>query len=1004
MKRLLSFMAIMTLFVTSALGQRTVSGVVLSGDDGLPIIGATVMVKGTTHVVATDLDGRFILKEVPSDAKTLTVSYIGMGTQDVAIKDNLVVHLFSSVNDLDEVVVVGYGTTTKGAFTGAASVMDGDVAERKNDANFVKSLEGNVTGIQYNNSTSMPGQYGTIYIRGLGSLSSSSQPLYVIDGMPVNSDYDGMSDDTNNYFDPMAAYNPNDIESITVLKDASATAIYGSRAANGVIIINTKKGKQGKLNVTLDVKQGFSRIANNNMKFANATQSLDLFAKGLVARYPSDYTYDSAYAFLKDQYFEWDGVTDTDWMDVISRDAYYQEYNASVSGASGDTRYYFSLGYLDTDGIIVGSDNSRYSGRINLDTKYQWLSAGISAQYSYNTNNSFSQSVGGAMSSPVTAAISSMTPFDRVYTEDGTEYANISNYNPMALQDPDLGDLNRVNNQTINANPWLQLNLPYGIYVKTNFGVNIMDQRQYDYWSAVYNPQGAQYNGLGQQYNSKSTTLTWTNLIGWNYTFNEKHVFDVMIAQEMQRYNYMFDYYSKYDFPFAQIGMRTLATAGSDNGSQYYEASSRLASYFGNAHYSYDSRYYLSASFRRDGSSVFGSNKHWGNFWSVGAKWRIAQEAFLRDNTVIKNADVRITYGTVGNQSLPSLYAARGYYSAGYNYNQTPGMVPGGIENPDLTWESSHKFDVGFDLNLWNRLNVTFDYYNEDTKDALFEVPLSLTTGQSSTWRNIGKIRNRGIELGLRGVVYTNKDVNVSLFGNLTFNQNKVIKLANGSIVNSSYTIIEEGRPYRQFLMREYAGVDPETGKALYYLNEEGDETTDVYTKAAKRYVGSSDPKIVGAFGLNAEGYGFDLSLTFNYRAGGKVYDSGHRYTGWGMDMRTPLECVALDSWTPDNKNAKYPQYIFGDPNYSSSQHSTRFLMNGSFLRLSNITVGYTLPQKITKKAFMDKVRFYINMDNVHTWTASDFVGYNPETYSSGVIAWQYPAVFSFTGGVQVVF
>ncbi|MDE6697644.1 MAG: TonB-dependent receptor [Muribaculaceae bacterium] len=1003
MKRLLTLMAVMTAIVMSALGQRTVSGLVISGEDNQPIIGATVLVKGTSLGTATDLDGNFVFKDVPSSANTLVVSYVGMVTEEVKISDNLVIKLWNSTNNLDDLVVVGYGVSTRAAFTGAASVLDGDVVDKKNDANFVKSLEGNVTGIQYNNSTSMPGQYGSVYVRGMGSLSSNNQPLYVIDGMPVNSDYDGMYSDTNNYFDPMAAYNPNDIESITVLKDASATAIYGSRASNGVIIVNTKKGKAGKLNVTLDVKQGFSKIANNNMKYANAAQTIDLFSKGYVARYPEQYTYDSAYAYFKDVKFGWDGVTDTDWIDAISRNAYYQEYNASVSGASGDTHYYFSLGYLDTEGIIIGSDNQRYSGRINLDTKYQWLSAGINAQYSYNKNNSFSQSTTGAMSAPTTAAVSSMTPFEPIYVNNGTEYNfGISGYNPLALQDPKLGNLSRVTNQTINANPWMKLDLPFGIYIKTNFGVNIMDQRQYDYWSAVYNPQGMEYNGLGMQYNSKSSTITWTNLIGWNYTFNEKNVFDVMIAQEMQRYEYFYEYYAKYDFPFAADGMRNLATAGSDDGSEYYESSSRLASYFGSANYSFDSRYYLSASFRRDGSSVFGRNKRWGNFWSVGAKWRLGQESFMKNQNVIKNADIRISYGTVGNQSLPSLYAARGFYEAGYNYNQTPGMVPGGIENPDLTWETSKKFDVGFDLNLWNRLNVTFDYYNEDTSDALYEVPLSLTTGMESTWQNIGKIRNRGIELGLRGVVFANKDMSVSLFSNLTFNQNKVIKLANGTI-ESSYTIIEEGRPYRQFKMKEYAGVDPQTGKALYYLNEEGNETTDVWNDAAKRYVGSADPKIVGAFGLNADGYGFDVSLTFNYRTGGKVYDFGHSFTGWGMSNRTPLECMALNSWTPENKNAKYPQYIYGDPYFSTST-SSRFLMSGNFLRLSNISLGYTLPQKLTKKALMDKVRFYINMDNIHTWTASDFIGYNPETYANGVIAWQYPAVFSFSGGVQIVF
>lgn len=1000
-KLFLIMVTLMLSGITIAAQSRSISGYVYSGEDNEPIIGATVLVKGSTSGTATDVEGRFKLN-VPQNAKTLVVSFVGMQSQEVAIADNLKIALWNSTNNLNEVVVVGYGTTTRAAFTGAAAVVDGDVVDRKNDANFVKSLEGNVTGIQYNNSTSMPGQYGSIYVRGMGSLSSSSQPLYVIDGMPVNSDYDGMSSTSNNYFDPMAAYNPNDIESITVLKDASATAIYGSRAANGVIIVTTKKGREGKMKVTLDIKQGFSSVANNNMKFANAEQTIDLFARGYSARYPSNFTFDSAKEFFIG-YLDWDGVTDTNWMDVITRKAYYQEYNAAVSGANGNTHYYFSLGYLDTDGIVIGSDNQRYSGRVNLDSKYKWLSGGVNANFSYSTNNSFSQSTSGAMSAPVTAAMSSMLPTDPVYTEDGKEYANALNYNPLALQDPKLGDLDKVTNQTLNANPWLMVELPYGIYVKTNFGVNIMNQREYSYWSAIYNPQGYSYNGLGQQYNSKTSTLTWTNLVGWKYTFNDKNVFDVMIAQEMQRYEYNYDYYSKYDFPFAADGMRNMATAGADNGAEYYEASSRLASYFGSANYSYDSRYYLSASFRRDGSSVFGANKRWGNFWSLGAKWRLAQESFLKENNVIKNADVRVTYGTVGNQSLPSLYAARGYYAAGYNYNQTPGMVPAGIANPDLTWETSKKFDVGFDLNLWQKLNVTFDYYNELTSDALYEVPVSMVTGLESTWKNIGKIRNSGIELGLRGTVYQNKDLNVTLFGNLTWNKNKVIKLADGSI-EGTYQIIEEGRPYRQFKMREYAGVDPETGKCLYYLNETGDETTDVLTKAAKRYVGSADPKLIGAFGVNAEGYGFDLSMTFNYRTGGKVYDSGHNFTGWGMSLRTPLECVALDSWTPENKNAKYPQYIYGDPNYSSSQATSRFLMNGSFLRLSNITLGYTLPQKLTRKAFIDKVRVFINMDNVHTWTASDFVGYNPETYSSGVIAWQYPAVFSFSGGIQVEF
>ena len=298
--------------------------------------------------------------------------------------------------------------------------------------------------------------------------------------------------------------------------------------------------------------------------------------------------------------------------------------------------------------------------------------------------------------------------------------------------------------------------------------------------------------------------------------------------------------------------MRDMTTAGSDNGSEYYRAESRLASYFVDAHYSYDNRYYLSASYRRDGSSVFGSSNRWGNFWSVGGKWRFSQEGFLNNATWLSNGAFRISYGTVGNQSLPSLYASRGYYAAGDNYNETPGMVPVQISNPDLTWETSRKFDVGLDLSLFNRVNLTFDYYNDVTADALYSVPLSMTTGLKSTYKNIGKIRNRGVELGLNGVAFTNRDVTVSLFANLTWNQNRVIKLADGS-VEGTYSIIEEGHPYRQFYMPEYAGVNPENGMALYYLNAEGDETTEDYTAAAKRYVGSAEPKVYGAFGVNAK-------------------------------------------------------------------------------------------------------------------------------------------------------
>lgn len=909
------------------------------------------------------------------------------------------ISLKSNTELLDEVVVTGYGVQRKASFTGAASVVGEEALTKKSDANFVKVLEGAVPGVQMNNSTSMPGVWGSVYIRGRASLNSGTQPLYVIDGMPVNSDTDAMSSSDNNMVDPMASINPADIESITVLKDAAATAIYGSRAANGVIVVTTKKGSEGKFNINLDVKQGFVSMGNNNMDFANAEQSMKLFADGLTAYQGGDWQ--ENYDYLADSYFGWDRKTSTDWMDEITRKGYYQDYNLNAQGRTGNTGYYVSLGYLNTDGLVIGSDMERFSGRLNLDSKFKWATIGVNTSYSYSTQNGFSLSTGGAMSSPLTAAISSQTPMDPVYDSEGN-YNNINMYNPVALMDEEAGELNENKMQTVNLNPYLQVDFGLGIYAKTTLGVNITDLRQYQYWSALYNPQAMDYNGLGQQYNSRNTVITWNNVFGWNHKFADKHDISLMLGQEMQKKAYFYEYYAKSDFPFADSGMRDLTTAGTDQGSEYYKQEARLASYFLDAHYAYADKYYLSGSFRRDGSSVFGADTRWGNFWSVGGKWRMSGEDFLNDNNVITNATLRASYGTVGNQDI-GWYAARGFYGAGYNYNQMPGMRPVSISNQELTWEVSKKFDVGFDLSLWHRLHFTFDFYNEITSDALFQVPLSMTTGMSETYQNIGKIRNHGIEFSVNANIIQTKDWTWSAYANLTWNKNEVVKLSTDDPIEYTYQIIEEGRPYTQFKMKEYAGVDPETGKPLWYLNETGNETTSNYNDAAKRYVGDADPDVLGGFGTNLTWKDIDFGLTFNYRLGGKVYDSGASFTGFGMAFRTPLEDVALNSWTEDNKNAKYPQYIYSDP-YNATATSSRFLYSGNYLRISNLTLGYTLPKKWTEKAFIQKLRAYISVDNLYTFTASDFVGYNPETSANGVIAWQYPATRTFIGGIQLTF
>ncbi len=976
-----------------------VTGVVISEEDGQPVVGASVLVKGTSQGTITDMNGNFTLPNVPSSAKTLQVSYIGMQTQEVGIKANVKILLKSDAQVIEEVVVTGYGIQRKASFTGAASMVGKDVIEKRTDPNFVKSLEGAIPGLQMNNSTGMPGSWGAVYVRGRSSLNSGTQPLYVIDGIPVNSDTDAMSSSSNNEFDPMASLNPADIENVTVLKDAAATAIYGSRAANGVIVITTKKGAEGKFNINLDVKQGFVSMANHNMDYANAQEAMKLFANGWTAagRKPS---YQESYDYLS-KFYSWDGKSSYDWIDKVTRKGYQQDYNLNIQGRKGDTGYYISMGYLDSKGLVIASDLERFTGRLNVDSKFKMFTLGASASYSYSVKNGFSQSTSGSFTNVTVAAISSMLPFYPFYNEDGT-YANVDRYNPLAVHDKKLGELDEVTNQTINLSPYLQVDFGKGIYAKTTLGINITDQREYVYWSAIYNPQSMKYNGLGQQYNSRNTIITWNNILGWNYTFLQKHNINFMLGQEMQKKSYFYEYYAGSDFPFADSGMRDLTTAGSWKDSEYYKKDARLASYFTDMHYSYDEKYYLSASFRRDGSSVFGSDNLWGNFWSVGGKWRITGEEFLKDNPILTNATLRASYGTVGNQDI-DWYASRGFYVSGYNYNSLPGMTPESIPNPTLTWEVSKKFDIGFDISFLQRINFSFDFYNEKTTEALFKMPLSRTTGMKEVYQNIGSIRNRGIELALNASILRNSYLNWTAYANLTWNQNRVLKLSAELPIEYDYTIVEVGRPYRQFKLKEYAGVDRETGKPLWYRNEEGSETTSVYSEAAKRYLGSAEAKVFGGLGTNLTWKGLDFALALNYRLGGKVLDTGAQFTGFGMSNRTPLKEVALNSWTPENKDAKYPQYIYGDPN-QATQISSRYLYSSNFLRVSNMTLGYTLPVQWTAKAFMQKVRAYISIDNLYTFTASDFIGYNPETYNSGFIAWQYPAVRTFMGGIQVTF
>ncbi len=984
--------------------NRQVSGNVTSSDG--PVIGVVVSVEGASTSAVTDVTGRYSIS-APTNG-TLSFQSFGFQTANVAIEGRAVVNveLVPDAQRIQDVVVTGYGTMSRAQFTGSAATIGTEEITRKSDASFLKSLEGNVPGVSMQTSTSLPGAQGTVLIRGRGSFSSGTAPLYVIDGMQVNSDAAMLYSGTGDYFDPMASINPGDIESITVLKDAAATAIYGSRASNGVIVITTKKGRAGMANLTLDIRQGFVTMGNHNMDFADANLLADTFAGGYVAAGQQP-DFNTARDYVERLYasnFGWDGQSSYDWIDAVTRKGYYQDYNLSFSGREGSTGYFISMGYLNTEGLVIGSDMKRYTGRVNINSKYKMFTFGATMSYSLADKNSFTQSTSGSFLSAITAATTQMLPMFPFYDEDG-KYANIDYYNPLALYDEDLGEIDNTKNTMINLAPYLQVDFGYGIYAKSTLGANLVNDEQYKYNSGVYNPQYIPTSGFGTKQLQRTSDLTWSNVAGWIHTFDSKHHINLMLGQEMVQRRLEYDVTRKENYAFAEAGLRDFATAGTMVLVDHGKEEANLASYFAKADYSFDDKYYFSASFRRDGSSVFGLDNRWGNFWSVGAKWRMISENFMADNGVLTDAVIRASYGTVGNQDIP-WYRARGSYAAGYNYNSSPGMVPTTIPNRSLTWEVSKTLDLGFDVSFIDRINLTFDYYNRLTTDALYNVPVSMTSGMTSSYLNIGEIRNVGVELGISGDIIRNENLIWSAYANMTFNKNEIEKLATEKPVEGNYWIMEEGRPYNQLYLREYAGVDRETGEPMWYKGSEGEETTKRYTEAGQRYVGNADPKFYGGFGTSLNWKGLDFNVAFNYRVGGKVVDTGVQFTGFGMANNRPvLKDVALNSWTPENKDAKYPQWIMGDPNQATSHRfSTRFLYSSDYLRISNITLGYTLPERWTEKALIKKLRVYVSADNLYTFTAKDFVGYTPDTYTDGLIAWQYPSTRTFIGGIQLTF
>lgn len=1026
MKKLIVLLPVLFLIGWQAVNAQTVTGVVTSADDGFPLPGVTVIVKGTHHGTATDVDGNYSI--TMQGGSELVFSFVGMKDQTAVVGNKKIVNvaLENDSQSLEELIVTGYGLTRRRAFTGAATTIGSDEIIRTTDANPMKSLEGTVPGLQLNVASGQPGAPVNILVRGRNSINSGTQPLYVIDGVPITAGIMGVRENEGQTLSPLSTLNPADIETMTVLKDATATSIYGARAANGVIVVTTKQGKAGKLQVNLSLRMGMEMLPamTRSYKSLNAEQYTELQGEGLLNNYLVNGENGDA-AGYNNKYFggqfpytregmegllygvlEVDGKTNTNWLDEVTRVGFVQEYNLDLQGG-GTTetapKFFASMNYFNNQAIIVGKDLERFSGRLNFNQAPSKLFYyGFAINLSYTKSNMGSG--GGYFTDPFTQAYE-QSPLFPVKDADGEWFfGTLNGYNPVAMRSK-YGDKNEAKQYRATITPFLNINFRKDLIFSSKVGIDYYDLKEFGYWSFLQ-PQGLEMRGLGEQATGASTLLSITNTLNYLRDFNKKHNLNLLIGQEAQKTRLNESYLAGQNYPVMDLNPVSNTSVPSSASTTRREVA--IASFFFNGQYNYLDKYYFSVSARGDASSRFGEDHRWAGFWSAGARYRISEEHFMAPTRGwLDNLTVRSSYGTSGNQDVgDSWYASRNLFDFGYNYNGLPGSAHLQEGNPDLKWEQTNKFNVGMDVSFLRRITVEFDYYYHKTKDMVFLVPVSRVTGLREVPQNIGELENRGVEftVNARAVQYMGFNWDVTFVGSR--NKNKVLRLSTENPIEGSFSIIEKGRDINTFKMPRYAGVDPQTGKPLWYKGTEGKELTSVYTEAGKRYAGSASPKFTGSFISKMFYKGFDFSFQLNYVLGGKIYGNNLRYdeqTGAGGFNNT-TRYVYDNRWQKPGDKTDVPRFVYGDVS-NANKASTRFLMKGNYLKIRSMSLGYTLPKDMVSRAWMNLARVYVSADNIYTFMAKDFRGFDSSGVGAdGVMFWNYPAPRNVMFGITVGF
>ena len=1038
-----------------------VTGVVISEEDGQPVIGASVLVKGTQVGAITDVDGKFHFPNVPSSAKVLVVSYIGMQTEEVTVKPNVKIILKSNTELLEEVMVVAYGTAKKSAFTGSATVVDSKEIAKIQSSNVANALTGKVAGVQLNTASGQPGTTTpSIRVRGISSINAGNNPLIILDGAPFDGDLNNISNQ--------------DIETMTVLKDAASNALYGARGANGVIIITTKKGNKGQARITVDAKLGSNSRATQDYDFVkNPAQYYEMYYGALKNYFVEQgmgqheahlnannqmldngdyglgynvFTTPNGQLLIGDngklnpnatlgRAYKNYWLTPDSWVDEAYKTGLRQEYNVSASAGSEHSTFYASVGYLKNEGITIKSDFERLTARLKGDYQLKpWLKVGANMSYAHTEMNALGNDGKVGSSSNIFAFANSIAPIYPLYIRDsqGQIMVDKNGFKMYDYGDPKTGmglarpilsggnpyssvmlDTNLSEGNTFNANGFFEVRFLKDFKFTWNSGVNVAEIRSTGFTNPYYG-QYASSNGITAKQHGRDVTYNHQQLLNWRRSFDRHHI-EVMAGHEAYRAKGYLLYASRSNV-FDPTNLE-LAGAITENGSNSYITDYNTEGYFGRVQYDFDEKYFLSGSYRRDASSRFHPDHRWGNFWSAGGAWLISKENFF-DVAWVDELKLKASYGSQGNDNIGDYRYMNTYKIV--NSGGKPAAIPDILGNKNITWETNGNFNAGIEFSvLKHRIKGSLEYFYRKTTDMLFAFPMAPSFGYTYYFNNVGDMRNQGVELELNVTPIQTKDFTWNVGLNLTHYKNKITYLS-----DQSKTMVEdgvngysdgsyfygEGLPLYTFRMKKYAGVN-EFGESLWYkdvLDSKGNaiarKTTTYFDEASYYLCGTALPDVYGGFNTSFSYKGFDLSFDFTYQIGGQVYDSDYAAL-----MASPTKnsrggnfhADLLKSWTPENPSNSIPRLQYGD-SYNSAT-SDRFLTDASYLSLQNINFGYMVPKHITRLLGLEKLRVYFSADNVWVWSKRQ--GLDPRQSISGSVTNSYYApIRTISGGLTLTF